>query len=122
MTVDVVQVKFILAVIEGSLVVSNRKKKDIEADLEAQGFDRMSKSADNGSRKVVAKDPDNDDDEEEEAAAVGGSYDYLLSMAIQNLTEEKVRVLVPLLSNLSRVARASRQSLSAWEQGICWFQ
>ena len=85
-----VQVKFILAVIEGTLKVSNRKKKDIEIDLVAQGFDRMPKT-DNHGMKAIAK-PTNDDDEEEEepAAAVDGSYDYLLSMAIHSLTQEKV--------------------------------
>ena len=86
------QVKFILAVIEGSLTVSNRKKRDIEVDLEAQGFDRMPKADGAGSRKVVAKDTEGDDDEDEEpTAAAAGSYEYLLSMAIQSLTEEKVR-------------------------------
>lgn len=78
--------------IEGTLKVSNRKKKDIEVDLEAQGFNRMPKT-DNHGMKAIAK-PTNDDAEEEEeeepAAAVGGSYDYLLSMAIHSLTQEKV--------------------------------
>lgn len=38
------KVRFIKAVIEGSLHVNNRKKSDIEADLEAQGFDRLPNS------------------------------------------------------------------------------
>lgn len=33
--------RFILAVIRGQLVLSNRKKADIEADLAAKGFDRL---------------------------------------------------------------------------------
>jgi len=40
------KIRFIRAVITGELLVSNRKRADIEADLEAQGFDRMAKSKD----------------------------------------------------------------------------
>ena len=35
------QMRFIMAVISGSIVVSNRKRADIEQDLEAQDFDRI---------------------------------------------------------------------------------
>ena len=35
------QMRFILAVIAGSVVVSNRKRADIEQDLESQKFDRI---------------------------------------------------------------------------------
>jgi hypothetical protein len=37
---------FIRAVINGDLLLSNRKRLDIEADLDAQGFDKMAKSKD----------------------------------------------------------------------------
>lgn len=40
------KIRFIQAVISGALRLSNRKRADIEADLEAQGFDRMAKSKD----------------------------------------------------------------------------
>jgi DNA topoisomerase II len=33
--------RFILAVVAGTLVVSNRRKAEIEGDLDAQGFDRI---------------------------------------------------------------------------------
>ena len=35
------RVRFILAVIAGQVAVSNRRKAAVEAELEAQGFDRM---------------------------------------------------------------------------------
>jgi DNA topoisomerase-2 len=38
------KIRFILAVIQGQLVVNNRKKADIEGDLEAMGFDKLTKS------------------------------------------------------------------------------
>lgn len=40
------KIRFIRAVIAGELVLSGRKRADIEADLEAQGFDKMAKSKD----------------------------------------------------------------------------
>ena len=33
--------RFILAVISGELKISNRKKADIEADLDSNGYDRI---------------------------------------------------------------------------------
>jgi DNA topoisomerase-2 len=33
--------RFILAVVAGELVIANRKKADIEAQLERDGYDRM---------------------------------------------------------------------------------
>lgn len=41
------KVRFIRAVVSGELKVSNRKKADIEADLEEQGYPRLA-----GARKV----------------------------------------------------------------------
>lgn len=38
-------VRFILAVINGTLKVNNRKKADVITDLQAQGFDSMSSAA-----------------------------------------------------------------------------
>ena len=35
------ETRFILAVVSGELVVSNRKKADIVADLERAGYDKM---------------------------------------------------------------------------------
>ena len=35
------RVRFILAVISGEMVISNRKRADIEAQLESDGYDRM---------------------------------------------------------------------------------
>ena len=89
------QMKFILAVIAGEVVVSNRKRAAIEADLERMGFDRMPKSDTASKRGVaVAAEPADGDGEDAaaEAAAAGESYDYLLSMPIASLTLEKVPV------------------------------
>jgi DNA topoisomerase II len=95
-----VKVKFILAVISGEVIVSNRKRKDIEADLDAAGFDRMSK-ADAASKRGVATPAESDDasgpSEDAVDRASGKSFDYLLSMAISSLTYEKVSYIAILL-------------------------
>ena len=38
------KIRFILAVISGELTVNNRRRADIEADLEAAGYDKMTSS------------------------------------------------------------------------------
>lgn len=40
------KIRFIRAVISGELSLSNRRRADVEADLEAQGYDRMAKAKD----------------------------------------------------------------------------
>jgi len=66
------KVKFILLIVEKKLVVNNKKKSDIEEELEKLNFPKIGK---------------NKDDIE------GGSYNYLLSMPIYNLTTEKIEEL-----------------------------
>lgn len=77
-----------MAVVHGELIVSGRKRKDIESDLDSMGFDRMPKS---DVRPTQGAPADADEDAEADARAQGASYDYLLSMAISSLTQEKVR-------------------------------
>ncbi|GAX77591.1 hypothetical protein CEUSTIGMA_g5035.t1 [Chlamydomonas eustigma] len=92
-------VRFILAVIAGSLKVSNRKKCDVLAELAAQGFDKLGTSNTSKKVKVEAADPDQEgeDGEDGELAgdekSVGGGYNYLLSMPIFSLTLERVQKL-----------------------------
>lgn len=81
------QVKFILAVVHGELIVSGRKRKAIESDLDDMGFDRMPK---NDALSKPGAPADDEADAEADAPAQGASYEYLLSMAISSLTEEKV--------------------------------
>jgi len=65
------KVRFILMIIEKKLVVNNKKKVDIEAELEKFNFPQFGKNK-------------NDNDL---------SYNYLLSMPIYNLTFEKIEEL-----------------------------
>eukprot|EP00051_Salpingoeca_urceolata_P016686 m.223370 g.223370 ORF g.223370 m.223370 type:complete len:1511 (+) comp18752_c0_seq2:97-4629(+) len=86
------KVRFILAVIDGSLVISNRKKKELLKELQTKGYTPFPKKT----RKGPATGADAEEDEEnedEEVAVSAGDYDYLLSMPMWNLTLEKVQKL-----------------------------
>lgn len=62
------KVKFILMIVSKKLIINNKKKIDIENELESLKFPRLGKS--------------NQDEDK--------SYNYLLSMPLYNLTEEKI--------------------------------
>ena len=88
------QARFVKMIIDKQLVISNRKKVDIVAELrelQFRAFPRISKAKDAGEVEAVVE---NDVDEDEIAAIKGApsnsDFDYLLGMAIWNLTREKV--------------------------------
>lgn len=80
--------RFILAVVDGEITIGRKKKSVLVSELEEMGFDKMSKT-----QKVAAAAAQEEADSaasEEAAESVGASYDYLLSMPLWNLTQEKV--------------------------------
>lgn len=74
------KVKFVLMVIRGELIVSNRKKIDLLQDLRAKGFksyhEIYSKQSAGATSSVGSE--------------AGGAFDYLLGMPIWSLTMERV--------------------------------
>ena len=88
------KVRFVEAVINGTLVVSNRKREELLVELKRRGFKAFPKAA----SKAASEDaPEEEDDEQGDVAPTAGTaslsdYDYLLSMPIWNLTLEKVQV------------------------------
>ena len=86
------KVRFILAVVGGKLVVSNRKKAAIVDDLSRQGFDMLpAKRNPIGAARGVEEAGEEAGEEARSAPKV--SFDYLLSLPIWNLTMEKVQEL-----------------------------
>jgi DNA topoisomerase-2 len=81
------KVRFILAVIYGELIVSNRKKVDIVEEMKQQRYKTFS----NSTKKKDATIDEEGDEEDESNGAAG--YDYLLSMKIWSLTLERVQAL-----------------------------
>lgn len=101
------QARFVKMVIDKELVVSNRKKVDIMADLRRlkfRPFPKVTKTKAAGETEDVVQ---ADEDEEEVDDTPGSTdYDYLLGMAIWSLTKEKV-CLVGRASGYGRLTRVT---------------
>jgi DNA topoisomerase-2 len=78
------QARFVQMIVKKELVVSNRKKVDIVADLRRHDFRPFSKTSANAGGET---EPVEEDNEEE---GTQSDFDYLLGMPISNLTKEKV--------------------------------
>lgn len=82
------KVRFILEVIEGTLVVSNRPKAALLAELQERGYAMVDPSA-----KKAADDAADgilEDDEDAKVLTPSRGYHYLLSLPLWSLTAEKV--------------------------------
>ncbi|KAK3030786.1 hypothetical protein RJ639_035451 [Escallonia herrerae] len=91
------KVRFILGVVEGKIIVSNRKRADLFLELKEKGFTPFPKKTKAEAVVVGATDDAEDTEENSEVATSKGirasDYEYLLSMAIGTLTLEKVQEL-----------------------------
>lgn len=82
------QARFVQMIVDKELIVSNRKKAVIVAELrklEFRPFPKVSKA------KAAGENADVVEEEEAEEEGTDADYDYLLGMPIWSLTKEKVR-------------------------------
>lgn len=82
------QARFITMIIKKELVISNRKRSVIVAELRAKNFRPFPKV-----QKAVIAGAVDEEEEVEDVNAEGGAdsdYDYLLQMSLSSLTAEKV--------------------------------
>lgn len=79
------RVRFVTEIIEGKLIVQNRKKVDLIQDLKKRGYHAILKSG-------IIETGDEDEDADDSSAENNHGYDYLMSMPIWSLTMEKVRI------------------------------
>lgn len=82
------RVRFVQEIIDGKLIVQNRKKADILVDLLKRGYVK-----DPTQSKVVEVNAEEGSDVEE-SSGTGRDFDYLLGMPIYSLTKEKVEKLL----------------------------
>ncbi|RVW87704.1 DNA topoisomerase 2 [Vitis vinifera] len=92
------KVRFILGVVRGEIIVSNRKRADLFHELHQKGFTPFPKKSKSVEIAVAGATDDTEEAEENtDAVSKGGvratDYEYLLSMAIGTLTLEKVQEL-----------------------------
>lgn len=78
------QARFVQMIVNKDLVVSNRKKVDIVADLRRHKFRPFPKTSAKTSQETEPA------EEENEEEGTQTDFDYLLGMAIWSLTKEKV--------------------------------
>lgn len=87
------QARFVKMIVDKKLVVSNRKKADIVKELRELQFTPFPKTSKQKEEEATAV-IENQVDEDELAVIAGqpsnSDFDYLLGMAIWNLTKEKV--------------------------------
>ncbi|KAJ3510178.1 hypothetical protein NLJ89_g4828 [Agrocybe chaxingu] len=87
------QARFVQMIIDKQLVVSNRKKVDIVADLRKHKFRPFPKAKGKPAGETEPAAEDEDGEEETGANESSADFDYLLGMAIWSLTKEKIEKL-----------------------------
>ncbi|OCH88973.1 type II DNA topoisomerase [Obba rivulosa] len=89
------QARFVKMIVDKELVVSNRKKVDIVAELRKKDFrpfPKVAKAKAAGETEDALEDEDDSGDKSLNATTT--DYDYLLGMAIYSLTKEKIEKLM----------------------------
>ena len=95
------KVRFILAVLSEELVVHNRKRAELLAQLVEDGYDAVVPESSKKAKAAASADDDASDDDEAKPVAeepddlrtLAKGYDYLLSMRLWALTRERVDAL-----------------------------
>ena len=95
------KVRFILAVLSEELVVHNRKRAELLAQLVEDGYDAVVPESSKKAKAAASADDDASDDEEapkqieepDDLKTLAKGYDYLLSMRLWALTRERVDAL-----------------------------
>ncbi|KAL0429245.1 UNVERIFIED_CONTAM: DNA topoisomerase 2 [Sesamum radiatum] len=104
--------RFIQCVVEGSIIVSNRRRADLFLELKEKGFTPFPKKK-TSAEVAIAGSLDEAEETEENTSA--SDYDYLLSLAIGTLTAEKIQELRAerdkLLQEVEDLKRATIKSL-----------
>lgn len=91
------QARFIMEKCDGTLVIENKKKKEMIAELQRKGFDSDPVKAWKKLQDLNAaleEEQQGEDDTEEEEDSKGPDFDYLLGMQMWSLTLERKNVLL----------------------------
>ncbi|OJA16788.1 hypothetical protein AZE42_03299 [Rhizopogon vesiculosus] len=118
------QARFVKMIVDKELVVSNRKKIDLMAELRRlkfRPFPKVAKAKAAGETEDVVQ-PEGEDAEAEEVEQDAGStdYDYLLGMPIWSLTKEKIDKLLQQAADKDAelLALLERTPISLWNEDL----
>ena len=75
------QARFIQMIIEGTLVVAKKKKKDLVAELKSLKFKPFAKAVDASKEGETEPTVEEEEGEDDTTAADASSYDYLLGVS-----------------------------------------
>ena len=88
------QVRFILAVISGDIIVNNRKRAELFQELKQKKYDPFPKKKPTAEPVAVGSTEVDEENDDGPAEAAASDYEYLLAMSIGTLTMEKVKELI----------------------------
>lgn len=88
------QARFIMMIIEGSLIVSKKKRTVLIEELRELKFAALPPMSRSSSNSTEIVEDDANADEDQDSAGTSKDYDYLLNMPIHSLTIEKVERLM----------------------------
>ncbi|KAJ5321679.1 hypothetical protein MYU51_013229 [Penicillium brevicompactum] len=89
------QARFVKMIIDGTLVISKKKKPVLVVELKEKGFKPISKTAE--AAKMGEDEPvveEGEESEDNDTQALSGAFDYLLGMPMWSLTQERVEKLL----------------------------
>ena len=119
------KVRFILGVVSGEIIVSNRKRADLFLELQQKGFTPFPKKTKSVEPEVAGATENTEDAEENSNSEAAGTvrisdYEYLLSMAIGTLTLEKVQALCAERDKLNKEVENLRKATpeSLWVRDL----
>ncbi|KAH7926207.1 DNA topoisomerase II [Leucogyrophana mollusca] len=115
------QARFVQMIIDKKLVVSNRKKVDIIAELRKlsfRPFPKVAKAKAAGENEDIVE--QDEDDEEAGPAGSATDYDYLLGMPIYSLTKEKIDKLLQQAAEKEAelLALLERKPVELWNEDL----
>ncbi|ORX87626.1 DNA topoisomerase II [Basidiobolus meristosporus CBS 931.73] len=107
--------RFVQEIIDGTLIVQNKKKLHILNELKARGY----KAIDKTKKKDTNADEDEAEDEPANDEGING-YNYLLSMPIWSLTKEKVDQLLEEIAKINQEVSdlMEKTPINLWEADL----
>jgi DNA topoisomerase-2 len=82
--------KFILEIIEGKLVISNKKRAEVIKLLKSRGYEEHVPKKAHETQAEAEQENQDEEGEEGESSNETKGFNYLLEMPISNLTHERV--------------------------------